>query len=54
MMRLVKRLKNREAAGAGLSWRAITVENGAQGTAGRFVFPRPMTDRPGLISAFLV
>ena len=25
----------------------------SQGTEGRFVFPRPMTDRPGLISAFL-
>ena len=24
----------------------------AQGTAGRFVFPRPMTDRPGLDFSF--
>ncbi len=54
MMPPVKRLIKPEAAGAGLSWRTVTVENGGSGTAGRFVFPRPMTDRPGLDFAFLV
>ncbi len=47
--------KNREAAGAGLSWRAITVENGGSGYSRALCLPAP-DDRPsrGWISAFLV
>ena len=51
-MRLVKRLINREAAGAGLSWRAITVENGGSGYCRALCLPAPMTDRPGLDFSF--
>jgi tRNA A37 threonylcarbamoyltransferase TsaD len=51
-MRRAKPLIRRSETGAGLSRRADAVENGVQGTEGRFVFRAPMTDRPGLDFSF--
>ncbi len=45
MMPPVKRFKTAKLLGWIIT-RTVTVENGGSGTAGRFVFPRPMTDRP--------
>lgn len=47
-----KRLIKPRSCWGWIIWRAVTVEMAAQGTAGRFVFPRPMTDRPGLDFSF--
>ena len=44
--------QNRQAAGTRLPRRPDAVQNGCAGTEGRFVFPRPMTDRPGLDFSF--
>lgn len=53
MMRLVKRLiKPRSCWGWIIPGGPLLSKMAAQGTAGRFVFPRPMTDRPGLDFSF--
>ncbi|XPE45609.1 hypothetical protein ACNKHO_19285 [Shigella flexneri] len=43
---------NGEAAGARLPGGPMLSKMASQGTEGRFVFPRPMTDRPGLDFSF--
>lgn len=53
MMLLVKRLiKPRSCWGWIIPADRYCLKMAAQGTAGRFVFPRPMTDRPGLDFSF--
>ncbi len=51
-MRLVKRLIKPRSCWGWIIGGPLLSKMAAQGTAGRFVFPRPMTDRPGLDFSF--
>jgi N6-L-threonylcarbamoyladenine synthase len=51
-MRRVKPSIKRRSCWGWITRRADAVKMASQGTEGRFVFPRPMTDRPGLDFSF--